>query len=300
MVFCFVSFIKAQSNGDIKGIKNYGQFHFIYANDVFNRTDRYLTQYTQFNYVTPFRSWKKDLMIQHEFRLQQNVYTPSDIFGDTIQRNDRPYSSILFAALHNNVFNPDKKILFRSQIALGIIGRHGFGEDMQKEFHYAVDSRQALGWQYQVRDAAYIQLQGGIEKAVLTSKGLDYIPYAQIDAGTVFNDIGIGHVIRLHLRDHYFSQLNNSPLKTLRLFAEMKNEVKLVGYNGTLQGAIGSRHNPYVLKQSAVSPVVTLTQLSLGFAYQRFGITFSQSFLSREFNTGLKHRWGHIQFLYLL
>jgi lipid A 3-O-deacylase len=275
------------------------QFSFLYANDVYNGSDRYLTQYIRFCLSQPFAKKENGLAVQHEYLLQQNVYTPSDIFGDTIQENDRPYSSFLYAGINKNVFSPAKKSLLRGQIGLGIIGRHGFGEDMQREIHYAVNSRQALGWKYQVRDAAYIQLGLAVEKSLLSVKHFDIILQGQVQAGTVFDFIGLGQTTRLHIHHPYFNCLNTTLRKSFRCYLELKNEIRLVGYNGTLQGAIGSRNNPYTLSQSQLTPIVCLTQPSLCLEYNRFGITVSESFLSKEFSSGLKHRWGHVVFGYL-
>jgi lipid A 3-O-deacylase len=275
------------------------QFSFLYANDVYHGTDRYLTQYIRFCLSQPFVIKENGLAIQHEYLLQQNVYTPSDIFGDTIQQNDRPYSSFLYVGMNKNIFSPVKKVLLRGQVGLGIIGRHGFGEDMQREIHYAVDSRQALGWKYQVRDAPYIQLGLGTEKSLVSLKHLDIILQGQVQAGTVFNFIGLGQTTRLQFHHPYFEYLNTAKCKSFRCYLELKNEIKLVGYNGTLQGAIGSKNNPYTLNQSQITPLVYLTQLGFCIAYNRFGITISESFLSKEFSSGLKHRWGHVVFGYL-
>jgi len=289
----------AAGDHDTLHINQYREFRFLYANDVYNGTDRYLTQYVQFVLLNPFRLRKNGLVTQDEFLIQQNVYTPSDIFGDTIQKHDRPYCSVLSLELHKNMMDEKRKIQFRTGMALGVIGRHGFGEDMQREVHYAVNSRQALGWKYQIHDAPYINLQAGIDKAILMLRHIDYIAHADLHTGTVFNDLSIGQSIRLHLHHHYFSFFNHSRLRSFRAYAELKNNIKLVAYNGTLQGATGSRNNPYVLTQGEISPIVSLTQISLSCAYQRLSITVSESFLSKEFKSGLKHKWGHITFSYL-
>jgi lipid A 3-O-deacylase len=276
---------------------NYPQFKFLYANDVYNGTDRYLTQYIQFSYLGRYKPGKRTSMTQNEYSLQQNVYTPSDIFGDSIQKDDRPYASLLFAGFKKRYFHEQHKASISKGIFLGIIGRHGFGEDMQREIHHAVNSRQALGWKYQLKDAPYVQTKLQGDKGMAQAKHLDWILLGEANIGTVFNDLSLGQTIRLHIKDPYFPVFNHWG-KSIRLKVEMRNQIRLVAHNGTLQGAIGSRNNHYVLAAEQISRIVQHHQFNLSFAVRRFSVEISETFVSKEFQTGLKHAWGHVAFTY--
>ncbi len=279
---------------DTMKLYNYRQFHFSYSNDLYHSTDRYLTQLAYFKYITPWQNKH-----QNEFTVQQNVYTPSDIFGDTVQKNDRPYTSLLFASYKMTRLLTEHHLLLSGQLSIGSLGKYGLGEQTQREIHYAVNSRQALGWQYQLANAPLINTQVGLDKGLIVQNNFEYILGGQLNAGTVFNDVAVAQIIRVHVGNSFFPYLNTSKLKSFRFALTMRNELKLIRYNGTLQGGIGSRHNIYTLTQKQITPLVYYQQIGLHLAYQRLGITYSESYISKEFKTGFTHKWSTVLFSYL-
>lgn len=284
---------------DSSRVRDYHQLRFLYANDVLNGTDRYLTQYIRLSYSRAFRLNTKRLPVQYSCTVQQDAYTPSSIFADTIQKDDRPYSSVLFATISRGAFYRDKNLLWSLQGGLGIIGRHGYGEDMQHAIHAAINNRQAMGWKYQVKDAPYIQLQTGVDKGIIRLANLDIAIQGQARAGTVFNDVCFGQTARIHLNDPYFTYRNQASIRSFRISAEFRNDIRFVAYNGSLQGAIGSRDNPYTIRQQKISGVVISQQITLTAAWKRFSMGIAQTYISPELITGLKHRWMHVEFSYL-
>jgi lipid A 3-O-deacylase len=292
--------LNAENVNDSLHFAHKSRFSLLYANDVYNGSDRYLTQYIQLSYSRPYKITGFKLPVQYEYSLQQNVYTPSDIFGDTIQQNDRPYASVLFAKAQRNVFYVERHIFARTHISLGMIGRHAFGQDMQREIHYAVNSRQALGWQYQVKDAPYMQAGLTIERGLVVLKHFELMLNGKTNIGTVFNDISIGHATRFNSGNPYFFHLTNANKRAFRFYAEIKNDLKFVAFNGTLQGAVAGRNNPYVLHSDQIKRFVFSSQASICFAYKRLGIELSETFISKEFKTGLRHSWGHLMLSYVI
>lgn len=300
MAFAAVGGVYSASLADSFRVRDYSQLRSLYANDVFNGTDRYLTQYIRLSYSRAFRLNQHRLPVQYSYSLQQDVYTPSSIFADTVQKNDRPYSSVLFATINRCAFYNDRNLTWSLEGGLGIIGRHGYGEDMQHAIHSATGNRQAIGWKYQVKDAPYVQLQTRADKEITRLTNLDIVIQGQVRAGTVFNDLCFGQLARIHLKDPYFTFQNKTFIRSFRISAEFRNDIRFVAYNGTLQGAIGSQNNPYTIKQQKISSVVLSQQITIAAAWKRFSMRIAQNYISAELITGLKHRWMHFEFCYLI
>ena len=276
-------------------VSAYRQFQFHYSNDLLHNTDRYLTQVALLKYIQPL----KESGSQNEFALQQNVYTPSDIFGDTIQKNDRPYTALLFGSFKRTTCFSSANFLWSGQINAGVIGKSALGEQMQRGVHYAVNNSQPRGWQYQLSDAPFINAKLAADKGLIVRKHIEYIIQVHGNMGTVFNDVSVAHSIRFHIRNSHFNYLNSASIKSFRVSICMKNELKLVAYNGTLQGGIGSRNNTYILTQDQISPFVYYQQIDLYMVMGPVGITLSESYITKEFKTGLTHQWSTLVLSYI-
>jgi lipid A 3-O-deacylase len=303
ILYCIILFSAELAAGNINDSLPFAQksrFSLLYANDVYNGTDRYLTQYIQLAYSGPFSIRKFKLPVQYEYSLQQNVYTPSDIFSDTIQENDRPYAALLFAKVQKNFYYVERNMFAKAHASLGMTGRHAFGEDMQREIHYAVNSRQALGWRHQLKDAPYIQAGLLIEKGLLVLRHFEFILNGKANTGTVFNDLSMGHATRFNIGNPYFFKQANADKRAFRFYAQIKNDLKFTAFNGTLQGALTSRKNPYVLQRDQIKRFVFSSEACISFTYGKLGIEISETFISKEFKTGLRHSWGHMMFSYII
>ncbi len=287
--------INAFVNKDSLYLYNLKQINFHYANDLYHGTDRYLTQLAFLNYTTAFN--KKNS--QSAYTIQQNVYTPSDIFGDTIQKNDRPYAGLLFATYERKNNAVKRQLIIHKQIDLGVLGKAASGYSTQREIHYAVNSRQPLGWQYQLSNSVYANATLGLDKGLVVKKYVEYIVHGQLQTGTVFNNLAAAQTIRVHFKNSFFSWKNNTKKNAFRVALQMKNELKYVAYNGTLQGGIGSKNNVYVLQQKDLTPTVYYRQIGLHLAFRHFGIAYSESFITKEFKSGVSHKWSSVNFSFL-
>ncbi len=287
--------LSASSNNDSLYLSKHKTLQFHYANDLYHGTDRYLTQLAYLRYSTAFN--KKNL--QSIYTIQQNVYTPSDIFGDTIQKNDRPYSGLLFASYQRKKNIIHALLIVDKQLDLGVLGKAASGYSTQSNIHYAVNSRQPLGWQYQLSNCIYANALLGFDKGIFVKKHFEYIANGQVNAGTVFNNITAAQTIRIHFQNSFFTWKNNIKSNAFRAALQMKNEIKFVAYNGTLQGGIGSKNNDYVIKQNEITPIVYYRQIGLHLAYRHFGITYSESYITKEFKAGFSHKWSSVLFTYI-
>lgn len=284
------------SNGYDSSILYKRSLQFLYANDLYHGTDRYLTQMTFLNYQGKWN--RKNQRI--EFTIQHQVYTPSDIFGDTIQRNDRPYTALFYGSIKQSKKLKWPKTLLHQQISIGVQGKAAFGGPMQKQIHYWVNSRQPLGWQYQLADAWMGNLQLALEKGLFTTQNFEYWLSTTLNVGTVFNDISIKQQIRLHLNHPYYYTINHiAKHRNFRSSIVLINELKYVLYNGTLQGNTLSHDNIYRLQNNEIKRNVYFKNLAFTIGYKNLNICYSESFITKEFNTGFSHHWSNICFSYL-
>ena len=68
--------------------------------------------------------------------------------------------------------------------------------------------------------------------------------------------------------------------------------VNVIGYDAALQGGVFNRKNPHTLSASQINHFTFQNQVGLMFHHKKFSLELSESFLSREFKTGMRHIWG--------
>ncbi|MES2616738.1 MAG: lipid A deacylase LpxR family protein [Bacteroidota bacterium] len=268
-------------------------FSFTYANDVFFGNDRYLTQQVDIAYSPGIR---KNSNKQTIWQIQQQVFTPSDIFGDTIQKNDRPYAAILSLSLTQKKYFADKHLQLNYSAALGAIGPYAFGKQTQSSIHKAIDSRQPLGWDFQIRSAPFIQLQAGVEKEIVKHSAIALLISGKLNAGTVYNHADADLILHLHNNNSYFLlERNNNPMS---YSLTLNSTIRYVAYNGTLQGSAVGSNNPYTIAASDISTIVLQQTVRIAGSYKRIGISLYATSLTKEFKTGTTHKWGALEFTY--
>lgn len=285
----------AISRMDSTQFKPLRELQFSYANDLYHGTDRYLTQMTFLKYIG---KWNEN-GVRNEWTIQHHVYTPSDIFGDTIQRNDRPYTALFYGSYKRSSQLKLKHLFFHKQISIGAQGKYAFGGPMQKQIHYWVNSRQPLGWNYQLNNALISNVQLILEKGIVTTNHFEYWLASTLNAGTVFNDISIKQQIRFHINQPYYMKNKSNNKHQFRSSIALINELKYVAYNGTLQGNTLSQDNIYRLKNSDIKRSVYFQNIAFTLGYKNLNISYSESFITKEFTTGFSHKWSSINFCYL-
>jgi lipid A 3-O-deacylase len=110
----------------------------------------------------------------------QSVFTPEDLRRSDLIVEDRPYAgfSYLGIAFHSS----NSRRMDSLEFDIGIVGRHSYGEDIQKTVHKWTSSTHPEGWDNQLKDEFALNvtyeskwklLQSGLGKGF----GYDLIPH---------------------------------------------------------------------------------------------------------------------------
>jgi lipid A 3-O-deacylase len=131
--------------------------------------------------------------------LGQNIYTPADQRRSDLILDDRPYAGITYLGL--GLHSKSRRLMDTIEVDLGIVGRHSYAEDCQKEIHSRIGSGDPKGWKNQLRDEPVLNIY--IErkwKALQTGNsegiGFDCIPHIGFAVGNAYTGINLGGQVR--------------------------------------------------------------------------------------------------------
>jgi hypothetical protein len=142
-----------------------------------------------------------------------------------------------------------------------------------------------------VRDDIVANYAVKYEKGVMDMNGLDAQLHARINAGTLYDDAGVGLRVRGGWKENYFTLLNFSD--KLQVFVFLDGEVRVVGYNGALQGGMFNHSSVYVVPPDRLERVVGTTSQGIVIRYHKLSVEYTKFFQSPEYKGGLEHSWGH-------
>lgn len=285
--------------------KTNSYFTFNYDNDYFSATDRYYTQGVYLELISPFirKSPLSKVLIPlnkrsqnyYGIQLRQDCFTPGSIRYDTLNYLDRPYAATMYLSHFLISIDETKKRRLSTKLDLGLIGPCAICEQEQKAIHKALVNIQPLGWEYQLNTDYILNYSVGLEQGLYTSKHFEAIAVSDVRAGTIYDDVSAGFLLRTGFMAGYFKQLGivkNAKEHKFQLYAFAKGKTKAVAYNATLQGGIFGK-DIHTLPSSSVSRIVFQGSYGLVFAYKRFSAEYTKLWQSAEFNKGRYHGWGH-------
>ena len=300
------SFVFSQKDSLFINVIPENYFRFNYENDFFSATDRYYTQGITAVLIhpaikhSPFSrgliKLKSATTNYYGLQAQQDCFTPKSIRIDTIMFGERPYAGTFYISHSLNSINKKKKLLLQTQLDIGVIGGCAKCEDEQKAIHKALDNIAPLSWEYQLANDFIINYRAKLEKGFVSKKYFELMAYANLRAGTLYTDVGTGINLRFGFFDPYFNNLGLSKDPSSRKFKTygvIKANAKLVGYNSTLQGGIFSE-DIYVIDANNLARFVFDGTAAITLAYKTFSLTYSRTYITPEYHTGVDHSWGGI------
>ncbi len=302
----FSSVFLAQTDSLALKIKQESYFKFNYENDFFSQTDRYYTQGILVSFIHPIVKYSpfsrtllklnKNAVNYYGIHAQQDCFTPKSIRIDTIMFGERPYTGTVFISHSLNSLSKEKRLLLQTQLDLGGIGRCARCEDEQKAIHKALLNIRPLSWEYQLANDYVINYRTKLEKGIIYKKNFELMANANFRLGTLYTDLGTGLNVRIGFFDPYFNNLGLSKdpaSRKFKIYGIIKANAKLVGYNATLQGGIFSK-DIYVIDANNVERFVFDGTAAIVVAYKRFSLTYSRTYITQEYHTGVDHGWGGI------
>ena len=286
-----------------------------FDNDLFSNTDRYYTNGVVLGYTAPaLTSWRinrlmiglrRNSVVKSAISLHHGMYTPFTTKLPPTLSDDRPYASTLF--LRYSQVSEDAVSGTRVMAALeaGVIGDAALGRYLQKSVHAGIPSNdEPLGWDTQIRNDVVLNYHLGFHKQVVSARQAEVYATSEVVAGTLHTRGAVGISA---IAGKIAPGLTPLPGNTMETQSREEKwhygmeggfEMRLIGYNATLQGGFFSKENIYALKPEEIERLVAALHLGLFAGYGRFGLSISQFYLSPEFKAGKQHFWGQIGLKY--
>ncbi|MEO6670179.1 MAG: lipid A deacylase LpxR family protein [Ferruginibacter sp.] len=304
--------IKAQvidNTSTFKTLPAKAYFRFQYDNDYFTKTDEYYSQGISFEYVGPAiktfflaRILLKPGHSESIYGIGLNIfgYTPTSILTESILYGDRPYSAELtfktFAAATDTLHR--RRI--SSAINIGVIGPAGLGKEIQTNIHKWTGNPVPLGWHNQIKNDIILNYQVDYEKQLAAAKGYFLLNgVGAFRAGTMEDRISAGiNFMAGNFNDPYTPKLQHKKKVAYYLYGQAR--VHLVGYDATMQGGIFNNSSPYTITSKNIERLTFQADYGIVVNFRKLYLSYSQSFISKEFKTGKAHRWGGINIGFIL
>lgn len=286
--------------------KQENYFRYNYDNDFFSATDRYYTQGVRLELIlNPLRKNPVSKLLPRINKTARNYYgiaferdgfTPRSIRHDSIYYGERPYAGISFLSSFLLSIDKEKQQRLYSQLDLGIIGPASLGKEEQQYIHRKLKNIQPLGWEYQVANDVVVNYTLQYEKGFLMRKHVEFIGMMEARAGTLYDDVSMGGTLRIGKMHGYFDNLGLSKdgsHNKFQCYIFLREKVKAVGYNATMQGGAFNKSSVYTLRVGEISRVVGTAYVGIVIAYKRVSIEYTKAYITQEFISGLSHGWGH-------
>ncbi len=185
----------------------------------------------------------------------QKIYTSSDLTltpNEINTNRDRPYAGWIYASFFYEAETLQDKYL-RHEFSLGCIGPCSQAENTQTEWHELLGFVRPEGWDLQIKNQ--IALQYFLEFKTNRYEVFPHIslhPRYKASLGTVFNDVSFGG--EFIIGDKSNEQLNKPGHEQKKWAWQLflHNDIKLVAFNGTLEGSLFNNSSPHTVSPSRV------------------------------------------------
>lgn len=275
-----------------------------WANDFVFETDRYFTNGLNLTYYTSAlnKSPVNYILLpaknaEHVFyglTIIQDFFTPVELFSTSIDTHDRPFASYLLIGERKVSLNSQKGLKVHSEILVGILGKYSGGESIQNGIHDILPpSEPALGWSNQIQPDLAMNYLVRIEKSLVRNPYFNVLQVIDLKAGIPYTNAGAVIKLRAGRMNDYFSDNGFTKNKPWQLYFLAEMGGKYVFYNATMQGGL-INENPYVM--SSISHWVGQFKSGITFSIGGFGIELGQQYITREFDSGMSHKWGYLTF----
>jgi lipid A 3-O-deacylase len=278
--------------------RSYFRFH--YDNDFFTKTDYYYTQGVMMEYVHPaFQNFflsKVLLRPAHSMKtsgINFNLFacTPTSIHSDSILYGDRPYAAAMSFKIFMKAIDTIHQQQFASSLQIGVIGPLAQGKNIQTGIHRWLNNPLPKGWQYQVQNDIIINYQLNYEKKIADKNGLLLNATSEVRLGTLQDRLSNGiNFMTGHFTDPYHTMKRTK----LAYYLFGQGRVNLIGYDAMMQGGLFNRKNPYVISARDITRITFQADAGIILNFPGIYLSYTQSFLTKEFRTGRTHRWGGV------
>lgn len=298
LIILLLLFVRVTAQDDT--VISRSSLRFVYNNDTFTYTDRYYSHGLRIDYSnTLFRKFPTRFILPglrkssntYGFSLVQDVFTPTSIERDYFIRGDRPYAAYMYLGAWRSSANADKRFALNTELDAGVIGQWACGHQTQAEFHRMIGDKKPLGWDNQIDNDLVLNYSVLAEKGLLRAGNVaDVIAIAELNAGTLYDNVSGGGMVRLGKLKEYFAAHTGE----WQAWVFAKGSVRAVGYNATLQGGMFSPRPLTALADGELERILYTSNAGVVIGWRNLEAEYSHFYLSPEFKTGFPHRWGRV------
>ena len=281
--------------------QSYTRFH--YDNDFFTKYDQYYSQgitlevshpvlkKNPINYLllTPFNT-------KAQYGLTFNIFgfTPKSILSNTILYGDRPFDANL--SLQTTVTQRDalQKQSISTSLSIGVMGAAAKGYQIQYNIHKWLNNPLPKGWQHQIKNDVILNYQLNYEKQIAAYKhNLLLNVVGECRVGTLNNNLAAGFVVMAGSFNPRYVAINKNTRKK-EIYFYLQNKVNTVAYDASLQGGLFNKNSPYTIPNNDIKRITFQADAGVVVNLRKLYLSYTQSFITKEFATGSNHRWGGI------
>ena len=306
--FCWTTFwLSAQRIDNTVSFLNVNSdkyFRFHYENDYFTATDRYYTQGVNLEFVHPALAKNpltktllrlKDSPTKFGLSIEQNGYTPTSISNDNILYGDRPFAANIMLKTFSISTDTVHSSRLSAVLSTGVIGPVAFGEQEQRGIHRALKNIEPHGWEHQIQNDIVLNYGVNYEKQVFQYKNSLFVnTNAQINVGTLSNKASVGLSLMVGKMNNPFKQVDKSK-NNFSFYVYAQPLISAVAYDAILQGGLFNHSSPYTIKANELSRITAQGNFGFVIILKKLYLQYDQSILTKEFETGLFHRWGGVK-----
>ncbi len=308
-LFCFFVFVTAHLEAQVidpttsfKTIHSNRYVRLYYDNDFFTKSDYYYTQGITIECVDP--SFKKIPVVKIlaqlrgsaiQYGVSANIfgYTPTNYESNEILYGDRPFAAAMSLAFFSVASDNVRQQRLSSAVSVGIIGPAAQGEQIQTGIHRWLHNVLPRGWQYQLRNDVIANYKVNYERKLFAAgDGFVLNGIAVASAGTLTDNLSTGINLMAGQFNNRYRAIASK--KKIEFYFYGQSWVRAIGYDASLEGGLFNRSSPYSVAASNISRVVLQADAGIVLDFKTVCLCYSQSFITKEFNTGRCHRWGGI------
>ena len=131
-------------------------------------------------------------------KVQQNMYTPSDLRRSDHIEGDRPYCGLFLGSFGHEFFEKkDSDWIHYGELSVGVVGPSARCEKTQKWVHKQIGAREPKGWEHQLHDEAVVNVQWWETYDWKICKYVALLPRAGVLAGNLQDAAEVGCDLRL-------------------------------------------------------------------------------------------------------
>ena len=195
------------------------------------------------------------IKVNNGIKLGQKIYTSSDLslFPNEIDTSrDRPYAGWSYISLFFEAETLQDRYI-KHEFSLGCVGPCSQAENIQTEWHEMFGFVEPEGWDLQIENQ--VALQYFLEYKTNRYEIFPYTslhPRYKLSLGTVFNDISFGGEFIVGDKSNAIINKPSYEYKKWDWQVFLHNDIKLVAFNGTLEGSLFNNNSPHTVSPSRV------------------------------------------------